>query len=162
MGQDGPVEPVGTDGVGVEQPGDVLGGEGLDVPDEQVPGVVDDDVEPARFVQDGSDCGVGGVLGGDVELDDAQVDALVFRGVQQTLGARGVAAAGVAHAGVDGVAVGGEGAGGQVADAGTGACNEDDGHDGSLGWRRRPGWRSRNGPGGWAEGEPGQAIPPLA
>ena len=42
----------------------------------------------------------------------------------------GVAAAGVAHAGVDGVAGVGQSSGGEVADAGGGAGDEDDGHQG--------------------------------
>jgi hypothetical protein len=72
--------------------------------------------------------------------------------VEQRPGMVGVAAADVAHAGVDGVDGGGEGTGGEVADAGGGAGDEDDG------WR---GLLQCCASACLSGGSPGQARPPL-
>ena len=86
-----------------------------------MPGVVDDDVDPAGL----RDGGVHGLLAGHVEFEGAQVDA-VLCGVGAGVGdGRGVAAGGLPDPGVHGVAGVGEGAGGQGAETAGGACDED-------------------------------------
>jgi len=96
-----------------------------------VAGVLDDDVQLAGVAENRLHRLVGGVLRLHVKLDDPQVEAATLRGVEELPGARGVAVADTAHAGVDGMTVGGESLGGEVADAGGGTGDQDDGHDSS-------------------------------
>jgi len=93
-----------------------------------VAGVLDDDVQLAGVAENRLHRLVGGVLGLHVNLDDPQVEAATLRGVEELLSVGGVAVADTAHAGVDDVTVGGESLGGEVADAGGGTVNQDDGH----------------------------------
>jgi len=57
--QRGAVDSVRADRVDVQQVGDVLIGEGFDVPDVEVAGVLHDDVEPALLIDHGLHGGVG-------------------------------------------------------------------------------------------------------
>jgi len=91
-----------------------------------VAGVVDDDIEAAAVGDDLRDRRVDGSLRGDVELEGAQVEA-VLDGVFVQPGDLGrVAAQRFAHAGIDRVAGMGQGAGGQQAEAARGAGDDDD------------------------------------
>jgi hypothetical protein len=88
------------------------------------------DVEAALFGHDVRHRRVGRGLRQHVELDCAQVMTMGKAPVAQLAHLGGVAALRVAHAGVNRVAGLGQRAGGEVADAGGGAGDEDDGfHD---------------------------------
>ena len=66
-------------------------------------GVVHEDVDAPLVGEDRLDGGVDGVLGGDVELDGAEVDSALRRVALGLGGLGGVASGAVAHPRVDGV-----------------------------------------------------------
>jgi hypothetical protein len=70
------VDALGAEDIDVEQPGEFLRRERLAVAGVQVASVVHDDVQPPGLAGHGGDCGIGGVLRLDVELDGPKVDAL--------------------------------------------------------------------------------------
>lgn len=96
---------------------DVSRGEGFDIADDKVSGVVNDDIQQPSLRQDGRD-GVARRIArtGRLEKWSAQGEVLGDGDSTQRFGAPGV---GVTHAGVDGMSDAGERAGGQVADAGS-------------------------------------------
>lgn len=108
----------------------LLGREYLSRTDHHVAGVVGQDIDAAVFVENLLHGSVDGFLGVRVQLDSAQVDAVLGSIVICALDLRGVAAVGVAHAcvhDVGGPAVGvGQGAGGEGAEAAGGAGDEND------------------------------------
>lgn len=75
----GAVDALDAHGVDVQEVGEVLVRERLDVAGRQVAGVVDDDVELTRFVEDGPHGVVCRLLRLHIELDDGQAAALTDR-----------------------------------------------------------------------------------
>jgi hypothetical protein len=73
VAQHGAIDPVSAYGVDIDEVGDVVVGEGFDVPHIQVTGVVDHDIETAVTLDHSVHGRVGGRLRGDVERDDVQI-----------------------------------------------------------------------------------------
>jgi hypothetical protein len=91
-----------------------------------VAGVVDHHIETPIVGNDFCDSGRGGFIGGDVEFDGPEIDA-VLGGVTHDLGdLRGIAAGGLAHAGIDDVAGMSECTGSERAKAAGSAGDDDD------------------------------------
>nr|WP_256977555.1 hypothetical protein [Bordetella genomosp. 10] len=105
------IDSLGTEHVDVEQVCDVSRGEGFDIADDQVSGVVNDDIQQPSLRQDGRD-GIARRIAwtGRLERWSAQREVLGDGHSRYRFGGLGIA---VTHAGVDGMSNVGERAGGR-------------------------------------------------
>jgi hypothetical protein len=117
---------VGTD---VDEVGQILIRECLDVADVQVAGVLHDHVQAPGLVHHRFHGCIGRCLRGDVELDHVQVEVLLLGQLVELRGDLGIAGVHAAPAGVDGVPGPGQGLGGEITDPGARTGDENNGHD---------------------------------
>jgi hypothetical protein len=125
------VDALGAEHVDVVELGELLRCEGLRGAEHHVPGIVHDHVDAAVLGDDFRDAGVDRRLRVHVELERAQVDAVLL-GVGFEIGhLRRVAARGLPHRGIDGVSRVRERICRQPAEAAGGSRDDDDlpGHD---------------------------------
>jgi len=121
------VHPLGAEHIGVEHLRDLLGGERLGRTDHEVARVLHHHVEMALLPNDGRRGRIGGRSREHVEFERMQLKPLGRGQCAQLGGAAVVSPGDVAHRCIDDVARFGEGLGGELADAGAGAGDEDDG-----------------------------------
>jgi hypothetical protein len=126
------VHALGAEHIDVEEFGVLLWREGLGRAEHHMARVVHDHVDPAVCRDDFGDCGVRRFLRLHVQLDRAQVDAVLPGIVVGGLDLGCVAVRGCAHAGVDRVAGTRQGAGAQCAEAAGCAGDENDLLHGNL------------------------------
>jgi hypothetical protein len=163
--QDRPVDPLGRQHVRVVDGRDLLDGERLGGAEHHVSGVVDDDVDAARFGQDCRDRGVDRALIADVHLDRAQLDVVLAGVVDRVRDSLGILACRTADAGVDGVPGVGEVPGRAGSEAAGGPGDDDGlGHGCPLrrGSSRKSGGRTQAGLFGTGSGKAATDVDRLA